>query len=327
MASRCGRYVLTFNGEIYNFRELRAELEACGASFRGHSDTEVLLEAVSRWSLPKALERANGMFALGLWDRELRELTLARDRLGEKPLYYGRVGVTWSSARGRRCCEPPRLRAAAGPGRALAADAPVVRPGAAHGLAGRAQAAGRPPAARAGRSRRAPGQRGLLVGGGRRPAGDGGAVRGEGPRGDRPARRAAAGRRGHPAGGRRPAGRLPVGRRGLEPGHRAGAAGQCRTAADVDRRRHGGRRRRRRAAGRRRRGGAPRDRARGGAAVGGGRARRRRAPARGLGRAVRRPVAGADGDAVRGRSGPGHRLPVGGRWRRGVRRLQPLRPR
>jgi asparagine synthase (glutamine-hydrolysing) len=92
MVSACGRYVLSYNGEIYNFRELRAELEAAGATFRGHSDTEVLLEAIARWGVPEALRRANGMLALALWDRRERALTLARDRLGKKPLYWGRWG-------------------------------------------------------------------------------------------------------------------------------------------------------------------------------------------------------------------------------------------
>ncbi|MCB0321924.1 MAG: asparagine synthase (glutamine-hydrolyzing) [Bdellovibrionales bacterium] len=89
MCSRSGRYVIAFNGEIYNFQELRHDLEHRGQSFRGGSDTEVLLAAFEEWGLVTTLQRAAGMFAIALWDRERRELTLARDRFGEKPLYYG----------------------------------------------------------------------------------------------------------------------------------------------------------------------------------------------------------------------------------------------
>jgi asparagine synthase (glutamine-hydrolysing) len=92
MASACGRYVITYNGEIYNFPALRADLEQHGHSFRGHSDTEVLLAALVQWGVADALGRLNGMFAFALWDRERRRLTLARDRAGKKPLYYGWSG-------------------------------------------------------------------------------------------------------------------------------------------------------------------------------------------------------------------------------------------
>lgn len=91
MGSACGRYVVSFNGEIYNFQRLRRELqETC--VFRGHSDTEVLLAAVSRYGVHEAVQRFNGMFAFALWDRETRRLHLVRDRAGEKPLYYGWLG-------------------------------------------------------------------------------------------------------------------------------------------------------------------------------------------------------------------------------------------
>lgn len=93
MFSVAGRYVIVFNGEIYNHLELRAELERRGQApdWRGHADTETLLAAIEAWGMQATLGKAVGMFALALWDRQLRTLTLARDRLGEKPLYYGRV--------------------------------------------------------------------------------------------------------------------------------------------------------------------------------------------------------------------------------------------
>ena len=94
MTSADGRYVLAFNGEIYNFEALRHELEGLGSAFRSRSDTEVVLAAVVAWGLPRALERFNGMFAIALWDRTERALFLARDRFGEKPLFYGAPGGT-----------------------------------------------------------------------------------------------------------------------------------------------------------------------------------------------------------------------------------------
>ena len=94
MVSAGGRFVLTYNGEIYNYRELRADLEGAGLApaWRGHSDTEVLLAAIEAWGLERALEKAEGQMAFALWDRETRTLHLARDRFGEKPLYYGWAG-------------------------------------------------------------------------------------------------------------------------------------------------------------------------------------------------------------------------------------------
>ena len=94
MMSSCGRYVLVFNGEIYNHNHLRECLEAATKDsfpWRGHSDTETLLMAFSFWGIRKTLSEASAMFALALWDREQQILTLARDRFGEKPLYYGWV--------------------------------------------------------------------------------------------------------------------------------------------------------------------------------------------------------------------------------------------
>lgn len=106
MASSSGRYVIAFNGEIYNHLDLRAELAKVGSDetprsqspggaarfWRGHSDTETLLAAFEAWGIEATLKKCVGMFALALWDRETRSLTLARDRLGEKPLYYGWQG-------------------------------------------------------------------------------------------------------------------------------------------------------------------------------------------------------------------------------------------
>ena len=92
MVSHDGRYVIAYNGEIYNFQDLRTTLEGLGHSFRGHSDTEALLAAIVEWGPAEALVRCNGMFALALWDRHRRTLILARDRLGEKPLYFGWAG-------------------------------------------------------------------------------------------------------------------------------------------------------------------------------------------------------------------------------------------
>jgi asparagine synthase (glutamine-hydrolysing) len=90
MVSPSGRYVIVFNGEIYNHLELRAELaQNTAVAWRGHSDTETLLAAFETWGITRTLERSVGMFALVLWDRHERALTLARDRMGEKPLYYG----------------------------------------------------------------------------------------------------------------------------------------------------------------------------------------------------------------------------------------------
>src|SRR5919112_1298850 len=90
MLSPDGRYALTFNGEIYNYRELRARLESLGREFRTDTDTEVLLAAFAEWG-EDCLRLLNGMFAFAVWDERERTLTLARDRLGIKPLYYADV--------------------------------------------------------------------------------------------------------------------------------------------------------------------------------------------------------------------------------------------
>jgi asparagine synthase (glutamine-hydrolysing) len=92
MISSCGRFVLTYNGEVYNAPELRAELMTAGRQFRGHSDTEVLVEGFAVWGLGQTVERLIGMFAFAVWDRAACKLTLVRDRLGIKPLYWGYVG-------------------------------------------------------------------------------------------------------------------------------------------------------------------------------------------------------------------------------------------
>ncbi|MEL6207447.1 MAG: asparagine synthase (glutamine-hydrolyzing) [Pseudomonadota bacterium] len=94
MASPSGRYVIAYNGEIYDHADLRARLESEGAApqWRGTSDTETLVAAFDAWGLEGAIARATGMFALAAWDRKTRALTLTRDRLGEKPLYYGWLG-------------------------------------------------------------------------------------------------------------------------------------------------------------------------------------------------------------------------------------------
>jgi asparagine synthase (glutamine-hydrolysing) len=93
MRSAGGRYVMAYNGEIYNWGELRAAIDAeSPVAWRGHSDTEVILAAIDAWGVRRTLESLVGMFALALWDSRERTLTLARDRLGEKPLYYGHAG-------------------------------------------------------------------------------------------------------------------------------------------------------------------------------------------------------------------------------------------
>ncbi len=93
MESHDGRYVISYNGELYNYKELRSELEASGEEFRSQTDTEVLLLSIKNWGI-KCIERFNGMFAFALWDRWEKKLILARDRYGIKPLYYSFIGNT-----------------------------------------------------------------------------------------------------------------------------------------------------------------------------------------------------------------------------------------
>ncbi len=91
MTSHSGRYVVTYNGEIYNYQDLRVELEVLGAKFKSQSDTEVMLSAFEHWGVEAALQKLNGMFAVVLWDKKDKQLYFMRDRFGKKPLYVGWV--------------------------------------------------------------------------------------------------------------------------------------------------------------------------------------------------------------------------------------------
>lgn len=100
MTSACGRYICVFNGEIYNHQALRKDLELAGLSlnWRGHSDTETLLAGFAEWGIEATLKKTVGMFAIALWDKQERSLTIIRDRMGEKPLYYGWIGAQFAFA-------------------------------------------------------------------------------------------------------------------------------------------------------------------------------------------------------------------------------------
>jgi asparagine synthase (glutamine-hydrolysing) len=95
MTSAENRYTVVYNGEIYNYLDLKKELLNAGHSFRGASDTEIFLACCSEWGIESALKRIAGMFAMAVWDAATRTLTLARDRIGKKPLYYGKAQGTW----------------------------------------------------------------------------------------------------------------------------------------------------------------------------------------------------------------------------------------
>ncbi len=112
MCSRDGRWVISYNGEIYDHKVVRKDLEAAGTAFRGHSDTEVLVEAIAAWGIGPVLRRVDGMFAIALWDRHEQELHLIRDRFGEKPMSYGTIDGSFvfaSDTRSFRAAFPGRL--------------------------------------------------------------------------------------------------------------------------------------------------------------------------------------------------------------------------
>ena len=91
MQTANGRFILSYNGEVYNFKEIRIELESAGVQFRSETDSEVVLQALANWG-PSALNRFNGMFGLALWDTKEKTLLLARDRYGIKPMYFAQQG-------------------------------------------------------------------------------------------------------------------------------------------------------------------------------------------------------------------------------------------
>lgn len=110
MGSASGRFTMVFNGEVYNFPDLRRELEGAGARFRGHSDSEIILAAFERWGIPATLPRLVGMFAIAVWDAERRALTLIRDRLGKKPVFiFSRPGTVLFGSELKALVRGPRF--------------------------------------------------------------------------------------------------------------------------------------------------------------------------------------------------------------------------
>ncbi len=113
MISSCGRYVIIYNGEVYSHEEIARNLKSCGISFRGSSDTEVILEACSKWGIEFTVKRLIGMFAFAVYDRKCKEIYLVRDRLGIKPLYYGFINgmlIFGSELKALRCVNSWRAK-------------------------------------------------------------------------------------------------------------------------------------------------------------------------------------------------------------------------
>lgn len=111
MHSNNDRFVIVFNGEIYNYLDIRNDLINLGAKFKGHSDTEVILAAFEHWGVEKSLKKFNGMFAFALWDKKDKKLTLARDPIGEKPLYYGfQAGNFYFGSELKAICANPKFK-------------------------------------------------------------------------------------------------------------------------------------------------------------------------------------------------------------------------
>lgn len=221
MLSADGRYVCVFNGEIYNYRDLRAELVRRGLAFRGASDTEVVTNAAAAFGAEATIPRLWGMFALGIWDRVERTLLLARDRLGKKPLYVTRLpGGGWLFASELKAFHAADLGALE-VDTAAAADhlPPYLESGAGDLEPAPLRAASK--------------QRAVLGPGGPRPPSRGSAAVRTGAGTDLRTGRAAPGRGGAPHDRRRAARGLPVGRDRLVGGDRAHAGAESAAGADV----------------------------------------------------------------------------------------------